>query len=66
MMVWVIILVVGLLGYNTFNAYTEQMEIESVEETEGMNCLYQFKTEECNPLNLSDNCAKLLDCVKKS
>ena len=31
-----------------------------------MNCMYQFRTEECNPMNLSDKCNQLLDCVQRA
>ena len=31
-----------------------------------MDCLYQFKTEECNPLNLTDKCKEIFECVQKS
>ena len=40
--------------------------MEEAEQQEGMECLYQFKTEECNPLNLTDKCKEILSCVQES
>ena len=42
------------------------MKLEAQEQKEGMDCLYQFKTEECNPHNLTEKCQEILDCVQKS
>jgi hypothetical protein len=49
-----------LAGYHTYDAYNEQVMLEEEEKKEGINCLYQFRTEECNPMKLSDKCNELL------
>ena len=42
------------------------MKAEELEQKQGMDCLYQFKTEECNPLNLTDKCKEIFECVQES
>ena len=53
---WIILIFVSLVGYHCYDAYNEQIKAEEMQQKQGMDCLYQFKTEECNPLNLTEKC----------
>lgn len=53
---WIAAILVGLVAYHCYSSYQEQIKAEQLEQQQGMDCLYQFKTEECNPLNLTDKC----------
>ena len=53
---WVIGIIIGLFIYNCYGAYQEQITFQDEEKEEAKNCMYQFKTQDCNPLNLTDKC----------
>ena len=63
---WITVIFIGLIAYHCYSSYNEQMKLEEVEQKEGMDCLYHFKTEECNPYNLTEKCKELLNCVQES
>jgi hypothetical protein len=66
MSTWIIYILIGLVVYHCYDAYSEQIKTEEIEMKEGMDCLMQFKTSECNPLKLSDSCIELVECIQKS
>ena len=53
---WIIGIIVMLGAYHCYGSYQEQLQNQSLEKEEAMNCMYQFKTQDCNPLNLTDKC----------
>ena len=53
---WVVGIILALFVYNCYGAYQEQITFQNEEKEEAMNCMYQFKTQDCNPLNLTDKC----------
>ena len=55
-LLWVIGIILGLFIYNCYGAYQEQIVFQNEEKEEAKNCMYQFKSEDCNPLNLTDKC----------
>jgi hypothetical protein len=62
----VLVILLLLSGYHTYDAYQEEMRMEEEEKKEGLNCLYQFRTEDCNPMKLNDKCTELLECVQQT
>jgi cytochrome c-type biogenesis protein CcmH/NrfG len=65
-MYWVIAITVGLLLYHCYGTYVEQVGLEEAERNEAMDCMYQFKTQDCNPLNMSDKCKEIYACIEKA
>ena len=65
-LLWIILIFSALLTFHSYNAYHEQVEEQEQEQKKGMECLYQFKTEECNPLNLTERCEEIVGCVQNS
>ena len=53
---WVVGIIVALIIYHCIGAYQEQVSFQQLEKEEAMNCMYQFKAQDCNPLNLTDKC----------
>ena len=53
---WVVGIIIILGIYHCYETYQEQVENQSLEKEEAMNCMYQFKTQDCNPMNLNDKC----------
>ena len=41
---WISFIFVALILYHSYNSYHEQMKVEELEQKQGMDCLYQFKT----------------------
>ena len=39
--------------------------MEEDEREAAMDCMYQFKTQDCNPLNLTDKCKEIYECIEK-
>ena len=66
MSTWVIYILIALVLYHCYDAYSEQIQNEENEVKEGMDCLMQFKTSECNPMKLTDSCNDLLKCIQRS
>ena len=62
----IIAISISLAMYHCHEAYVEQLEEEQTEREQAMNCMYQFKTEDCNPLNMTDKCSQIYSCIEKS
>ena len=41
------------------------MEVKELQE-KGKSCLLEFKVQQCNPMNLTDECTKLADCFQQA
>jgi len=61
---WIMAITVVLIGFHLYDTYQEQVKLQEDEKAEGLECLYQFKVSECNPLNLTDKCEALLECIQ--
>ena len=65
-MYWMIVILFAFVAYHSHDVYKEHLKAQDIEQKEGMDCLYQFKTQECNPMKLSQKCTELLTCIQKS
>ena len=53
---WIIGIIILLGTYHCYTSYQEQVRNQGQEREEAMNCMYQFKAQDCNPMNLTDKC----------
>ena len=63
---YVIIIVFVLFGINVGVETYEDMDSKfSVTDSQSKTCILDFQKSNCNPLNLTEPCEKILDCVQK-
>ena len=49
-----IIVFVVFAAYHSFGVYRQEVEETEKLAKEGQTCLYEFKVQQCNPMNLTD------------
>lgn len=58
--VWIPVLIILVFAvYHGFGLYHQETLESQKLEKEGKSCLLEFKMQQCNPLSLTDECAKL-------
>jgi hypothetical protein len=63
---YVIIISVVLFALNVgYGTYEDMVSTFSVTEGQSKTCILDFQKNSCNPLNLTEPCEKILDCVQK-
>lgn len=63
---YVIIIVLVLFGINVgYETYEDMDNKFSVTDSHSKTCIIDFQKNSCNPLNLTESCEKILDCVQK-
>ena len=63
---YVIIISVVLFAFNVgYETYEDMTSKFSVTESQSKTCILDFQKNNCNPLNLTEPCEKILDCVQK-
>ena len=51
-------------SYHSYQIYqSDQITAKEMQE-KGKNCLYEFKVQQCNPMNMTDECNKLAECFQ--
>lgn len=62
----VIIIVIVLFVINfSYETYEDMGNKFSVTDRQSKSCMIDFQKSNCNALNLSETCEKILDCVQK-
>ena len=63
---YVIIIVIVLFGINVgYETYEDMDDKFSISDSQSKTCIIDFQKNNCNPLNLTASCEKILDCVQK-
>lgn len=63
---YVIIISVVLFALNVgYETYEDMVNTFSMTEGQSKTCILDFQKNSCNPLNLTEQCEKILDCVQK-
>jgi len=61
-----IIIVIVLFALNVgYETYEDMDDKFSVTDSQSKTCILDFQKNNCNPLNLTSPCEKILDCVQK-
>ena len=65
-MYYIIIIVIVLFGINVgYETYEDMCNKFLASESQSKTCIIDFQKSNCNPLNLTESCEKILDCVQK-
>jgi hypothetical protein len=63
---YVIMIAIVLFGINVgYETYEDMDNQFSVTDSQSKTCIIDFQKNSCNPLNLTESCEKILDCVQK-
>ena len=53
-------------AYHSYFVYKDDLAELKEHQEEGKNCLLEFKVQQCNPLNMTDECQQLANCFQKA
>lgn len=62
----VVVMLLLFTGYHGAAAYSKEVRTQEIEHEQGKLCLAQYKTSDCTPVNHTDNCEKLFQCIQSA
>lgn len=63
---YIIIIVIVFFAINvSYETYDDMSKTFSITDSQSKNCIIDFQKTGCNPLNLTEKCEDILECVQK-
>lgn len=63
---YIIIIVIVFFAINvSYETYDDMSKTFSITDSQSKNCIIDFQKTNCNPLNLTEKCEDILECVQK-